>query len=428
MTNSSNTTSATTKTYSNYFRYIVTLLNANIADLVSTQSLPLWINPLNSKFYQTDNGANGYKVGQIVIAISDRQLILEYLEPYIRQIARHLDIDITSFKERNNWEIDDDFYDVILYGGYILPQLKIQPLTAVSTHPSGFDIYISTKGGGDKNNIDDWNTDMPGMSDAWLNLRSVSSDALDLTLDNIIEKLEESDYLKNIFDEHLQDHLTEHHFNANLNDIDATETALHKYLDKLEQIYSARINATTNILRMPFLQNGNNIGQITLTASSTNEYVASAIINVDKVDATADIVMPFIPNDSLQIVLPTILSINGDYIMTSDSYIALPNGDNAYAVDSLYTMHDKSLIYREAANGHIPLTLSTLFGGFNTQAYTVVYTPIGSLKRVNKTEIQCMPVEEISRTTTSITFRLNPRYVWKTTALNICATGVSFNA
>ena len=173
---------STLLSYKDYLRQVIVDINQQIQKLMSTQSLPLWVNPVNSKFYK----ANGYKVGDIVIAINDKQTVIEYLRPYINQIAEYVNMDISALKERNNWEIDDDFYDIILYGGYILPQLKLQPLTVMSTNIRGFDIWMSTKGSIET----DWNFDMPGMSSAWINLRTQSSDVVELSLDTIIEKVE----------------------------------------------------------------------------------------------------------------------------------------------------------------------------------------------------------------------------------------------
>jgi len=111
---------STLLSYKDYLRKVIVDINQQIQKLMSTQSLPLWVNPVNSKFYKV----NGYKVGDIVIAINDKQTVIEYLRPYINQIAEYVNMDISTLKERNNWEIDDDFYDIILYRGYILPQLK----------------------------------------------------------------------------------------------------------------------------------------------------------------------------------------------------------------------------------------------------------------------------------------------------------------
>lgn len=414
---------STILSYKDYFRKTVVDINEQIQALMTTQALPLWINPINTKFYTV----NGYKVGDIVIAISDEQLVIEYLEPYIKKIAEYVGMDSAILLERNNWQIDDQFYNTIIYGGNILPHLKLQPLTVMSTNVHGFDIYISTKG--DQTN--GYNYDMPGMSDAWLNLRTQSNDAINLMIDSIVEKIEESTVLPDIFDDFLQQHLTDYHFGANVDDPGPTEIELTNYLNKLELLHSTRRNSTNDTIRMPFIQDGvGTIGQTLLINSSSNDYIASSIINIDKVNIDEPITMSFIPNDNLKIVLPTILEFDDDYIETDTNSISMQNGISAVAINALYNMNNvTSVIYRSLGDQTVPLTLMTMFMGFNSvDQYTVNYTPIGKTTRVDRTEIQCMPVEELKRTTTSITFKINPKYVWKTNALNICVSGIKAGA
>lgn len=406
---------STSLSYKDYFRRTVADINAQIQTLMSTQALPLWINPVNTKFYT----ANGYKVGDIVIAINNKQTVIEYLEPYITEIAEYVGMDITQLKERNNWEIPDDFYDVIIYGGFILPHLKLQPLTIMSTDVHGFDIYISTKG----DTIGGWNYDMPGMSSAWLNLRTQTSDAVNLTVDSIIEKIEESPLLAELYTSALKTHLAKYHFDADVIDPSTTEIELNSYLDKLEALYSSRTSATNDLIRMPLTQGGRLIGQILLISSTTNDYIASGIINIADVDVDELITMPLTAPEELTVVVPTVFEIDGEYIETTTDSIAITPDVNAYTVNSLYTITPSNILYRRVGAISSPLTLSTTFTGFKNEYYTTAYTPIGMSARVDKSEIQCMPVEEISRTTKSITFRLNPKYVWKTTALNVSATG-----
>lgn len=411
---------STLLSYKDYLRQVIVDINQQIQKLMSTQSLPLWVNPVNSKFYKV----NGYKVGDIVIAINDKQTVIEYLRPYINQIAEYVNMDISTLKERNNWEIDDDFYDIILYGGYILPQLKLQPLTVMSTNIRGFDIWMSTKGSIET----DWNFDMPGMSSAWLNLRTQSSDVVELSLDTIIEKVEASNLMTEIYNRYLNNHLRDCHFGAN-NDWSAIEIDLNKYLDELELKHSSRINSTNDTLRMPVVQAGvGTIGQTLLIKSTTNDYIVASIIKVDQLSIDQPITLSFVPNENLDIVIPTLLEIDGEYIETNTNSIALPNDIHAYAINSKCTINNESLIYRSIGSTYERLSLSTTFGGFRDTNFNVVYTPIGKMERVDKTDIQCMPVEELHRSQNSITFKINPKYVWQTTALNICAVGIKSDA
>lgn len=419
---------STNLSYKDYFRKIVNDINQDIQDLISTQSLPLWINPVNSKFYT----AVGYKVGDIVIAINDKSRVVDLLNPYIQQIADFINLDISELKEKNNWEIDDDFYDIILYGGHILPQLKIQPLTVMSSSTAGFDVYISTKGD-IKSGL---NYDMPGMSDAWLNLRSFqTTDSVNLALDDIIEKIEESTLLTQYYNAALSEHLKQQHFGiTDINTIPTKEIELHKYINQLEEKFAARVNSANDTIRFPFVHpKAGIIGQTVLIKSTTAEYIVAASINIEKLDKTEPITMSFIPDSELNIVIPTVLEINGEYITGVNDLNNIDIDDdrlNVFTIESLYKIKSDSLIYktRGSSSSYIPLSLSTTFNGFKNKDFIVLYTPVGTAARVDKVDIQCMPVEELNRTSTSITFKINQKYVWQTTALNIYVTGLKSDA
>ena len=407
-------------TYTDYFRKTTNDINALIHELMSITPLPLWINPINTKFYNSPK----YTVGSIVIAINDKNKIIEYLEPYIRKINSYLNLDVEFFKEKNNWQIDQDYFDTILYGGYLIPNLKIQPLTVVSNSNFGFDIYISTRGG----HGEEYNNDMPGLSDSWLNLRTASKEAVNLMLDSIIEKLENSPLLEKLFNNRLQAHLNNFHFNAVIGSEHVTETDLNNYLDVLEETYSRRTNTTNDVLRMPVIQNNTIIGQSTIINSTTKEYIVNAIINLKHVDKNSEIRLPFIPNEKLDIVLPTILEFGSKSLLvdpTLNNTVEQTNERHSLTIDSFKTIDANTIIYKHTNIGE-PLSLVSAFNGFLSTNYIVNYTAIGKPNRVDNTEIQCIPVDEISRTETELVFKINPYYVWKTNALNITVSGIKF--
>ena len=426
MTNTDNTSSVLP--YTDFLRRMVSKTNDSINSLMSVKPLPLWINPLNMKFYQSP----AYSVGDIVLAITDKNLVLEYLEPYIREIADYIDLPPTFFKERNNWEVEYDFYNTILYVGEIIPALKLQPLTIMSTSVYGFDLYISMTGGVGGG----FNYDMPGMSDSWLNLRTASDETLTILLDEIIEKVEDSDILPELSNEALNLHLKTQHMNAGLDYSDpdnpipdfTQELALHKYLDSIEDIYASRANATNDILRMPVVQDDVVIGQTTLINASTTEYSVSSIINYADLDMSKPITLSFIPNESLNIIISTVLDFGGEYLTVDqdvNSTVEVAPGEHALAVDSLYELTDDRLIYRHGNIG-TPLLIASSFAGFEDKKFVVTTTPIGKIKRTDKSEIQCVPFEEIEREPRFITFKINPKYVWESTALNINISGKRF--
>ena len=131
--------------------------NLGIQQLLSSRTIPLWINPNNGNFYM----ANPYKAGDIVILLSNEDEIYFMLRHYLENIAVSIGVDKNFFFERNNPEHDDSMLRKLLYGGYLSDDRYINPMTLVSTSEKGYGLYVSLK---------NQNYDIPGSSDSWFNL------------------------------------------------------------------------------------------------------------------------------------------------------------------------------------------------------------------------------------------------------------------
>ena len=147
----------------------------NLQKLVSSKSIPIWVNPNNSRYYE----ANPYQAGDVVILLSNIDDIYYLLREYYEKIAENLGLDISIFKERNNPELNnDELINTVIYGGFLTKDKYINPLAIVSTSKKGYGIYVSLK---------DQNYDIPGISDSWFNLdMSESLNTMQLQLARII--------------------------------------------------------------------------------------------------------------------------------------------------------------------------------------------------------------------------------------------------
>ncbi len=415
--------------------------NLGIQKIVSSKSIPLWINPNNTTFYTI----NPYNAGDIVILLSDLNEIYSLLQEYFESIARNIGVEQSFFFERNNPELNNSIMEILVYGGYITDDKYINPLTIVSTSEKGFGLYVSLK---------NKNYDIPGSSDTWFNLdMSESLDSMQLQLSRIISILMSDSYVKNLMkgcndplsdelytlgpnstyiENRLDMHKRDYHFgdecqDANLNVVNEAYEELNKIQSEIE----SHVNTTSSIMRNPFIMNGKIIGNMITVTQTTGQMFFYCILNTKSLEKDKDITIQFTPSDESNIIVPIIPRTNRGIITVdnpkTDKYVITKDGDYAWYVDSyVYVSNDESVannITIETNTGFEDANFNNNFTGFLDTSYIASYTPIGAEIRTDNVAIHCSPVKEISRTNKTLTFQLSSDYVWKYTGLAIALSG-----
>lgn len=413
--------------------------------LVSSKSIPIWVNPNNSRYYE----ANPYQAGDVVILLSNVDDIYYLLREYYEKIAENLGLDISIFKERNNPELNnEDLINSVIYGGFLTKDKYINPLTVVSTSKNGYGIYVSLK---------DNNYDIPGISDSWFNLdMSESLSTMQLQLARIVSILTSKSYINdikgkvpdggdgygNIDDTYLNNRIDYHnyqyHFGEGAQYITDNYNTQNDIIDKLAQIEAeikSNTNTTTSVLKNPFIFNGKIVGESTTILQTTGQMNFYCILNVEELPRDKNLTISFVPSKTSNILCPIVLRDNSGIIAVDD-----PSKDKcveidtnvasekyAWYVDSFVKVTnddgiDNNIIINTNV-GYTGVDFKNYFSGFKDKSYIATFTPIGNTTRTENISIYGSPVREISRSKIDLVFQIRSDYVWNMTGLAIALTG-----
>lgn len=412
--------------------------NIGIQKMMSSRSIPLWINPNNTNYYIS----NPYKAGDIVILLSDVNEIYYLLRHYYEAIATNMGVDASYFKEKNNPELTDEVLNTIIYGGYLSEDRYINPMTIVSKSEKGYGLYVSLK---------NRNYDIPGVSDAWFNLdMSETNESLQLQISRIISILTSSGYVDKLkggpkvngeeyvakpdstyIENRMDLHKIRYHFGENsFGGTDYVEDAYEK-LNEIQKEIESRENTTSSIMRNPFIMDGEIIGKMMTIVQSTGQMFFYCVIDTTNVERGQNITIQFTPNNVSEIIVPFVLNTTHGIIEVdnpkTDPYVLTANYEHAWYADSFVKIsNDMNMtndIMIETNYGFEEANFNNNFTGFVDTSYIATYTPLGSESRSVNVAIHCSPVKEISRTNKSITFQLSSDYVWKYSGIAITLSG-----
>lgn len=419
----------------------VSKTNTSIQKLLSSRSIPIWINPNNSNYYLS----NPYMAGDIVILLSDVDDIYYLLRNYYENIAENIGVDSSYFQEKNNPELTNEVLNTLIYGGYLKEDQYMNPMTMVSNSEKGYGLFVSLK---------NYNYDVPGASDSWFNLdMSESLDTMQLQVSRIISILtsedyidkvkggpmdggkeyiiqkEDSNYLENRLDYHkLKYHFGDESYNP---DLAGNIEEVYEKLNKLQTEIEAHTNTTTSIMRNPFMLNGEIVGYMYTIIQTTGQMFFYCILDTTKLEKDKDITIQFTPNNISDILVPIVLQTNEGIIEVDnpkyDDYVLTANGECAWFAESYVRISNEvnasNNIIIQTSYGFDDANFNNNFNGFLDETYIATYTPIGNEIRTDNIAIHCSPVREISRTTKSMTFQLNSEYVWKYSGIAIALSG-----
>lgn len=412
--------------------------NQGIQKLMSSRSIPIWINPNNTNFYIS----NPYKAGDIVVLLSNENDIYYLLRNYYEAIAENLGVDASYFKEKNNPELSDKVLSILIHGGYLTEDRYINPMTIVSNSEKGYGLYVSLK---------NQNYDIPGASDSWFNLdMSETIESLQLQISRIISILTSSGYINKIkggplingseyitkpdttyLENRMDLHKLKYHFGENsFNGTNYAEEAYEK-LNEIQKEIESNENTTSSIMRNPFILNGEIIGRMLTITQTTGQMFFYCVLDTTKLETGKDITIQFTPNNISDIIVPIVLDTSkgiievenpktDEYVFTSDHKYAW--FANSYVRISNDTNMSNDIII-ETNTGFEEANFNNNFSGFIDSTYIATYTPIGVELRSDNVAIHCSPVKEISRTNKSITIQLSPDYVWKYNGIAIALSG-----
>ena len=412
--------------------------NQGIQKLLSSKSIPIWINPNNTNFYIP----NPYRAGDIVILLSDENEIYYLLRNYYATIAENLGLDVSYFEEKNNPELSDEVLNTIIHGGYLTEDKYMNPMTIVSNSEKGYGLYVSLK---------NQNYDMPGVSDSWFNLdMSETNESLQLQISRIISILTSDDYINKMkggplingneystkpdatyLENRLDLHKLKYHFGENsFNGTDQVEDAYEK-LNEIQAEIESHFNTTSSIMRNPFILNGEIVGRMLTITQTTGQMFFYCVLDTTKLETEKNITIQFTPNNISDIIVPIVLDTSqgiievdnpkkDNYVFTSE-YIYAWYADSYVRISNDTNMSNDIMI--ETNEGFEEANFNNNFSGFVDDAYIATYTPIGSELRSDNVAIHCNPVKEISRTNKSITIQLSSDYVWKYNGIAIALSG-----
>lgn len=419
----------------------------NLQKLVSSKSIPIWVNPNNSRYYE----ANPYQAGDVVILLSDINDIYFLLREYYEKIAENIGIDISIFKERNNPELKNDtLTNTIVYGGFLTNDKYINPLTIVSTSKNGFGIYVSLK---------NQNYDIPGISDSWFNLdMSESLTTMQLQLARIISILTSKTYINDIkglvprndseqpygnsndtyLNNRIDLHNAQYHFKEgalySTNEYNGQDDIITK-LAQIEAEIKSNVNTTTSVLKNPFIFNDKIVGESIAIFQTTGQMNFYCILNVEELPRDTNLTINFTPNATSNILCPIVLRTNDGIItvddQNKDKYIEIDtrNSSEQYAwyVDSFVKISNADGIDNNIVintnNGYTGVDFKNYFTGFKDKSYIATFTPIGNATRTENIAIYGSPIREISRSETDLVFQIRSDYIWNITGLAIVLTG-----
>lgn len=416
--------------------------NIKLQRLLSSRSIPIWINPNNSKYYIS----NPYKAGDIVILLSNEDEIYFLLRHYYEKIATSLGLNALYFSEKNNPELTDEIINTIINGGYLTEDDYFNPMTIVSTSEKGYGLFVSLK---------DQNYDIPGASDSWFNLdMSETIDSAQLQISRIISILTSEGYISKLkgqvesdnpdenpygnenetyLENRLDKHKTEYHFGDEArysptdDEVDKASAELDKILEEIE----SHTNTTSSVMRNPFIMNDEIVGSMITIVQTTGQMFFYCILNTSKLEKDKDITIQFTPNNVSNIIVPFLLNTNRGILEVdnaeTDPFVLTSNGENAWYVDSFVKISNDANVSNnitlETNHGFVDANFNNNFNGFMDTAYIATFTPIGVEVRTPNVAIHCSPVREISRTKKSFTFQLSSEYVWKYNGLAIALSG-----
>ena len=420
--------------------------NQKLQKLLSSKSIPIWVNPNNSRYYE----ANPYQAGDVVILLSNIDDIYYLLREYYEKIAENVGLDISMFKERNNPELNnDDLTNTVIYGGFLTKDKYINPLTIVSTSKNGYGVFVSLK---------DQNYDIPGISDSWFNLdMSESLNSMQLQLARIISILTSKSYIEEIIGQipykdsvygnekntYLSNRIDLHnalyHFGEGAKYDNITEwNSKNDIVEKLSQIEAeikSNTNTTTSVLKNPFIFNDKIVGESTTILQTTGQMNFYCILNTRDLPRDTDLTISFVPSKTSNIVCPIVLLSNNGIITVNDpnkdDYVEIDTKNNAerYAwyVDSFVKISNEegidNNIIINTNNGYTSVDFKNYFNGFKDKSYIATFTPIGYPSRTENIAIYGSPVREMSRSKTNLVFQIRSDYVWNITGLAISLTG-----
>lgn len=425
---------AETSLNSNFKKHVSTTTNG-IQKLLSSKTIPLWVNPNNVNFYH----ANPYNAGDIVVLLSDINEIFYWFRHYFESIATNIGVKTDFFFEKNNPEFDDELINTLIYGGYIGDQY-LNPMTMVSKSEKGFGLYVSMK---------DQNYDIPGSSDSWFNLdMSESLDGVQLQISRIISILTSNGYIDKLtgsctnpingdsygdetrryLDNRMEMHKQFYHFGGDFGG--DVEKAMEK-MDEIQAEIESQVNTTTSVMRNPFLLNGEIAGNMMTIIQTTGQMFYYCILDATKLERDKNITINFTPSLNSNILVPLVLNTSGGLITVdnpdTDPNVLTSDGKRAWYAESFVQISNEAgstnNITIETNEGFDEANFNNNFNGFLDNAYVATYTPIGIETRTEKVAIHCSPVREISRTNKSLTLQLSSDYVWQYSALAISLSG-----
>lgn len=407
--------------------------NTGVQKLVSSRSIPLWINPNNGNFY----ASTPYKGGDIVILLSDLNQIYYLMRYYFESIAEHIGENSLFFSEKNNPELTDEMLNTLINGGYLKEDMYINPMTIVSKSEKGYGLYVSLK---------DENYDIPGASDAWFNLdMSETLESLQLQVSRIVSVLASESYINKIdggpnetynnFSTYLENRLDKHkvdyHFGEDSSfKSDDVEDA-YETLDDLQAEIAKNENTTSSVMINPFIFNGEIAGRMMTIVQTTGQMFFYCMLDATKIKRDTNITVNFTPNNICDIIIPFVISTAGGIIEVenpnTDSYVELSDGRSAWYANSYVRISNEANVTNnitiETVDGFEDANFNNNFSGFIDSTYIATYTPIGSEFRSDNISIHGSPVKEISRTNKSLTIQLSSDYVWKYTGIAIALSG-----
>lgn len=415
--------------------------NEKLQKLVSSKSIPIWVNPNNSRYYE----ANPYQAGDVVILLSNIDDIYFLLREYYEKIAEKIGLDISIFKERNNPELNnEELIKLVIYGGFLTSDKYINPLTIISTSKNGYGIYVSLK---------DNNYDIPGVSDSWFNLdMSESLNTMQLQLARIISILTSKSYITEISgtaqnhgnpnDTYLNNridlHNDKYHFGEGARYRSGEYVSQDDIIDKLAKIESeikSNTNTTTSVLKNPFIFNDRIVGESTTILQTTGQMNFYCILNIEDLPRDTNLTISFVPSKTSNIICPIVLRTNKGIITvddpSKDEYIEIDtrNDSERYAwhVDSFVKISnedgvDNNIVINTNV-GYTGIDFKNYFTGFKDKTYIVSFTPIGTDTRTDNIAIYGSPIREISRSKTDLVFQIRSDYIWNITGLAIAITG-----
>jgi hypothetical protein len=405
-----------------YLVSIVDEINQKLGALKSVADAPVWINPNNSVYIQT-----GYSVGDIVVLYTNELDALVSIKDYIKVVCDSYNLDYTAlFLEKANPNIDHRLIRTFLYGGVLDEQtgLRINPITILSP-TNKRSVYIS---------LIDENFDTPGTTQSWFNLDDVDRKELGIFQKKKIARLlTQTDVFRDILGALLEDHIRDYHFNANDQSGNSRVNEAAVILSELAETLVNRNNLSTSTLRIPVFVNGELVGKTTVIKRSSGNTEVFSTIDTTNLTAGNYIKIDFCPNEESPFVVPTCINTNRGIINCSDG-IDIANSKSAWAVDN-YILAGRFLdgsnnLFSNSTYEYEKIALLNIFSGFSSTRYSVECTGIGSsqirpsVEMDNSPLVECIDQDHV-RTPTSITFKLNEKYPWKITGVNVRLFGLS---